>query len=813
MKNRFSLLLLFFCVAVQAQNFQSPSEFLGYELGSRFTPHFRVVDYYQYVAKAMPNMASLKEYGRTYENRILQTAILSSPSNMLNLENIRKAHLESTKGEVKNEIAIVWLSYNVHGNESVSTEASMQTIYELLTSKKNYLDTSVVIIDPCINPDGRDRYVSWYNQNVNQPNNVDPNSVEHHEPWLSGRPNHYMFDLNRDWAWITQKESAQRLKVYNQWLPHVHVDFHEQGVNNPYYFAPAAEPYHEAITNWQRKFQQEIGDNHAKYFDKEGWFYFTKEIFDLLYPSYGDTYPMYNGSIGMTYEQGGSGRAGLGVITAIGDTLTLSDRIAHHHTTGLSTVEVAMKNHKQLNAEFRKFYSKNNYKYKNYVVYGNSDKIEALRKLLDAHQISYSSATNSQIKGYNYSKQKEGISSVSGSNLVVSTKQTKGTLVDVLFEPNTKVSDSLTYDITAWNLPFAYGLQAVATNANIAVKTFAKAGVQKVGPNAMGYIARWNSMKDARFLAELLKEGIRVRHNHEKFRQGNLAFDRGSLMVLKHDNPKGFDQRLLKIAEKHQIQLYASNTGMVNSGKDFGSSSVKMIAAPKVAVARGQGVSTLSFGEVWHFMEQQLQYPMTALDMDYISRVDLEVYDVLVLPNGWYGNQINSSMKKKLKAWVRNGGNLVAIAGAVGAITGDDGFALKENEIEEKQKDSNVPKPYNAGNREYMKQTIIGAIFEAKVDTTNPLTYGYDDTYFTLKLSAKSYAHIGNGSAVYLENRTKPVNGFAGSEAQKKIKNSLVFGTDGFGKGNVVYLIDNPLFRGFWENGKLFFVNALFQVD
>ena len=196
-------------------------------------------------------------------------AYVSSASNISKLETIRTEHLKSTNSQTVPDKAIVWLSYNVHGNESVSTEASMQTIYELLTKKMDYLENTVVIMDPCINPDGRDRYVNWYNENRNSPNNVDPNSKEHNEGWLNGRANHYMFDLNRDWAWLTQVESQQRLKVYNTWLPHIHVDFHEQGVDSPYYFAPAAEPYHEVITNFQRDFQVTIGKNHAKYFDEK----------------------------------------------------------------------------------------------------------------------------------------------------------------------------------------------------------------------------------------------------------------------------------------------------------------------------------------------------------------------------------------------------------------------------------------------------------------------------------------------------------------------------------------------------------------
>ena len=132
---------------------------------------------------------------------------------------------------------------------------------------------------------------------------------EHSEPWPGGRTNHYYFDLNRDWAWQSQQESRDRVAFYLQWMPHVHADIHEMGAESPYYFAPAAPPYHVNVTDWQAKFQTDIGKNNASHFDKEGWLYYTREKFDLFYPSYGDTYPTFAGAIGMTYEQGGSGYA------------------------------------------------------------------------------------------------------------------------------------------------------------------------------------------------------------------------------------------------------------------------------------------------------------------------------------------------------------------------------------------------------------------------------------------------------------------------------------------------------------------------
>ena len=165
----------------------------------------------------------------------------------------------------------------------------MKTLYELLNPNnaqtKEWLKNTVVIIDPCLNPDGRDRYVNWFTQMIGKNADANPNSREHSEPWPGGRSNHYNFDLNRDWAWQTQIETQGRIKKYNEWMPQIHCDFHEQGINNPYYFAPAAEPFHEVITPWQREFQTTIGRNHAKYFDNNGWLYFTKEIFDLFYPA------------------------------------------------------------------------------------------------------------------------------------------------------------------------------------------------------------------------------------------------------------------------------------------------------------------------------------------------------------------------------------------------------------------------------------------------------------------------------------------------------------------------------------------------
>ncbi|MBW2937843.1 zinc carboxypeptidase [Aureisphaera sp. CAU 1614] len=823
MKNIFAL-ILFISSSIAIAQLQSPAEFLGYEIGTEFSRHADVVRYFEHVA-ANSNMVTYQTYGKTYERRPLTYAVISSPKNLANIEQIRTDNLKQTgilSGNATPEIAIVWLSYNVHGNEASSTEASMLTLYKLITEKQAWLENTVVIIDPCINPDGRDRYANWYNQVKATPYNPVQLATEHNEPWPGGRPNHYLFDLNRDWAWASQVESQQRIKIYNQWLPHVHVDFHEQGINEPYYFAPAAEPYHEIISSWQRDFQTQIGKNHAKYFDKEGWLFFTRQFFDLLYPSYGDTYPTYMGSIGMTYEQAGHGRAGLGIYTDEGYELTLVDRVAHHTTTGLSTVEISSMNAKKLNTEFKKFFDNSALKYKSYVLKGDADKINALTQLLDLHEIKYGFATGGSVSGLNYQGNK-GSMNAAGA-LVVSTNQPKGKMVKVLFEQDAKLDEPLTYDITAWSLPYAYGLDAVAstslvaangTNPNLKV-------INQVAPASAlaGYIVEWNSLQDAAFLADLLQQDIKVRFSEKDLSIQGQKFSKGSLVITKSDNRTNekFTEIVTKTANKHHRNLNVATTSFSDNGTDFGSTDVKIINKNRIAMLKGSGVSSLSYGALWHFMEQQLKYPVTSIDTDDFSVEALSKIDVLVLPSGWYNRFLNDSTLGDLKAWIQKGGKVIAIDNALKSFVDKDGFDLKKNAKDEAEKEEDKPKgnltPYDQRERASVTNFITGSIYKVKLDPSHPMAFGYGDTYYSLKLGNDSYQFLENGYNVgYIDGDAVSVSGFSGNDAKAGLKNSLVFGESQLGSGSIVYLVDDVMFRSFWENGKLFFVNSLFMVN
>ena len=812
--------ILFFFVSsitIFSQTIKSPAEFLGYEIGSRFTRHHQVVNYFKYVSNSLPNV-KLEKYGETNEHRELYVTYISSQENINNIESIRKENLSQTvsSNSNTNDKAIVWLSYNVHGNEASSTEASMLTLYDLVTNKKEWLKNTIVIIDPCINPDGRDRYVNWYNQVKSTPFDIAQDAKEHHEPWPGGRPNHYLFDLNRDWAWVTQVESQQRIKIYNKWMPHIHVDFHEQGINNPYYFAPAAEPFHEIITDWQRDFQTQIGKNHAKYFDKEGWLYFTKESFDLLYPSYGDTYPTFMGAIGMTYEQAGHGRAGLGINTDEGEVLTLKDRATHHKTTGLSTVEIASKNAEKLNSEFKKYFNNDNITYKSFVIKNeNQDKIDRLKLLLDKHEIAYENANKVSVKGYNYATQNETKFSASNKDLVIHTDQPKGKMVNVLFEPSAKLVDSLTYDITAWSLPYAHGFNAIASKTKVdsSKNSIVNTVVNTINKNAYAYISKWNSLKDATFLADILKNNIVPRFATKPFTANGIAYERGTLIILRNDNRNdNFDAKLLDIANQNKRQLASVTTGFSDAGVDFGSYAVQPINKQKVALISGEGTSSLNFGEIWHFFETELEYPLTILNSDYFIRTDFSKYDVIILPNGYYSSILNSNTLEKLIAFTRSGGTVIAIGSALNSFADKKGFSLSRKKLEDKKENNLMP--YADQERNNVANLITGAIFKSTIDTTHPLGFGYSNEYFSLKLNGSAYNYLNGGINVgYFKKDATNVSGFAGKTALQNIPESLLFGVDEKGRGSFVYMVDNPLFRSFWDNGKLFLANAVFLLN
>lgn len=814
---------------------QSPSEFLGYPIGEQFTYHHHVLSYFEYIAANSPRV-SLIPYGQTYEGRPLMVAVLTSEANHRRLEEIRQGHIAQTTGEKhqKNpEIPVVWLGYNIHGDEPSSTEVSMEVLYYLAEiDSTNFLDSMIVLIDPCENPDGRERYVSWFRQVQTFPSTAHTKAAEHQEIWPGGRENHYAFDLNRDWCWQTQRESQQRSEVFYQWRPHILVDFHEMKPPDAhYFFAPPARPFHQHLTSWQKEFYQLIGEEHKKQADKGGWLYFTGETYDLLYPSYGDSWPAYQGSISFTYEQAGGDSAGLVVPLNNGRQLTLKERISHHYQTSFSTLEAARKHRKRITTEFQKYF-RDNLKspageYKSFIISRENPagRVQQLLKLLDRNHIEYGLSENPGkfVKGFSYQTGGESTYTIQSGDIVISAFQPNSRLLQVLFEPETYLEDSLTYDLTAWAVPYAFDLKCFAIKEKVSIPE------QNINPgtpatitsteDTYALIIPWNSTHHVTFLGSLLKNNIVVRVNKKQVAFSGRRFERGSLIITRSDNPeKSALDTVTQMAARHRVQLYSTPTGRADDGVDLGSGSILPVSPKSIALIKGQGISSTSFGEIWHLFEREFEYPVIPIDTRYLAEVNLKQFDVVILPSGDYGN-----FQHQILDFATGGGKVIAMENALGIFTRvPDKYSstLLSQSVQRESRNFTkniIPPPvplrrYEDSERNGLKSSAPGSIYRVSLDDSHPLCFGQDSLTFIIKRNTSSYPFL-NGDSGWnagIFRGNAQVSGFTGSNLKIRLEDSLCFGEEAYGKGHIIYFSDSPVIRGFWESGKLILANAVF---
>ncbi|KAF2517021.1 M14 family zinc carboxypeptidase [Flavobacterium foetidum] len=834
MKKIYAAVLLFTASFSVFAQLKAPSEFLP-NYGKQISYYHQVEEYFKYLTE-QSQFIKKQQYGQTNEQRNLNVYFISEPENLNNLEKIRNNNLASIGlsnqkfAEADGKI-IVWLSFNVHGNEFAGTESAMTVAYELLNpsneNSKKWLQNTIVVLDPCINPDGYSRYGNWLREISGKKTHPGLYDREHMEVWPGGRYNHYLFDLNRDWAWQTQAESVQRLKLYNQWMPQVHTDVHEMSYNSPYFFPPAAEPLHEFIEKYQRDFYTVLGKNIAAKFDQNNWMYNTRERFDLFYPSYGDTYPTYNGAVGLTVEQGGIG-AGREVTMENGANVTIKDRLTHHATTVLTVVESAAAQRDVLLKGFRDFHLNARKKakgvYQTYVLKNNA-KLEQLTEMLRKNNIEYAFAdAAANESGFHYQTKKNVSFKIEPNDLIIKADQPRSVLAQVLFEPNQKLNDSLSYDITAWALPLAYGTEGYAVKNNLQIKTknSVEIATKNIPANVYAFYVPWNNRISAQVLSRLHQAGIKVRSAMKKAVFGTTEIEPGGLIISKADNPKTVDfektvSEIIKIKSDYNF----ITTGFSVNSKDIGGENFVLLKAPKILMLSGKGIASTEFGANWFYLDETIAYPVSIVETSNLNRVKLYQYNTLILSDGNY--DLSEDQKKQLDEWIKNGGKVIAMSNAISLFQDREGYALSlfaskedKEKSEKEEKELELKKrflDYEGTERRTISGSIPGAIIENKLDKTYPLAFGLGNTYFSLKTNERSFSLLKNAvNAVYIPKGYLSY-GFVGNDIKKKLNETVSFAVDKKGDGSVIYMMDNPLFRGFWENGILLFSNALFLVN
>ncbi|HEX6040077.1 M14 family metallopeptidase [Longimicrobium sp.] len=814
--------------ALQAQAVPSPAEVLGYELGERFTPYAGVQRYSRALADASP-MVDYRAYGTTAEGRELFQLVIATPQNLQRLNDILAANAELARGasaERARQIAasnpaVVYFSYGVHGNESSSSEAALYTAWDLARGAPEVagvLDNLVVIMDPVTNPDGRDRYVNWFTSVVGGQPNVNPQAREHREPWPGGRFNHYLFDLNRDWSWATQPETQARLATWWQWNPQVHVDFHEMFYNSSYFFFPASAPinpiYPEHILAWGRRF----GQGNARAFDQQGWAYYTGEAFDLFYPGYGDSWPSLTGAVGMTYEQAGHGAAGLAIQQQSGDTLTLHDRAQHHRTTGQATLRTAAAGKAELLMDYAEAARTAGQGEADFLLVPGSDptRVEALvahlrRQGIEVERASGGfSARATAYPGY------ESRGQFPAGTYRVRARQPLGRLAVTLLQQETELKAEYSYDVSAWSLPYAYGVAAYRVAAGVGggwspVQTVGRpAGLAAPAPG-VGYLVAPGDAASAPMI-RFLQAGGRARILGRPSTFGGVRWPAGTWYIpaAGNDTVQG---RVTASGLGGLVRPVAS--GMAESGIDLGSENVAQARLPRVALVSGEGVSATSFGAHWFYLERQLGMPFDAVMTTDLAGMDLDEYDVIVLPDA--SPRALRGAEDALKRWIQGGGRLVAVAGGAEAAAGMAEVKVREGA----QGDSaaNARSRWLAGReerqRQEWRQEVPGAIFPLRLDPAHPLAFGAGlegrpgETFVLHGGSTVFEPGEGVETVAYFPERLERLAGVISPQQVRRLEQGSWLVTKRMGQGSVVLFADDPLFRLFWKATEPLYVNAI----
>ncbi len=821
----------------------SPSEFLGYELGEEYTFHYQVMDYFEKLAE-LSDKITFHEYARTYENRSVNYAIITSEENQTNIDDIRESNLKIANDpgsvSVSDEPIVVWMSYNVHGNEPSSSEAAMQTAYRLVagtdSETKNMLQNSVVIIDPMINPDGRDRYVYWYKSSQANILNTNYEDLEHDEIWPGGRTNHYWFDLNRDWVWLIHPESQGRIKVYQEWMPQVHIDFHEQGFNNNYFTMPGTTPRNHELPEDYETWADVFGRGAITEFDKAQVNFETRERFDFFYPGYGSSYPSIMGGIGMLAEQGGHSMGGRAVETNDGYVLTLRQRVFDHYKNGISIVKTSVDNRESLIEYFQAARSQSTQKgnTKAYILPNNSNDYTydvvnlMLKQGVEVEQATDDFTLRNAMNYWDGSSSSRGFEE---GDFIIKTNQPAHLFINTIMRRQLEIKDSVMYDMSTWSVPIAYNLDAAWTTSNVGVETTTLTE-ELVHPNGVedgnatyAYTIDWEQRNAPKALAQLWKHGYKVRSAEKGFTKDGISYSRGSLVILlgrnKHKE-SSIHADMKSIAEYADVEIKGFNTGRMDSGSDLGSPSMQPIDEPKVGLMMDDGFSSYTAGQIWFLFDQWTEFGISRIRSDRVGNLRWNEYDVIIMPGGGGGlnNIFSESAREGLKTWIRNGGTLVATEGSSAWLTKDQSgitpaelFEVEEDKDKESEIDPAAYTRYADQEDSSGLRRIPGSGFKGIIDNTHPLAFGMKDRLYSLKFGTNGLKPNTAFSTVgYYATENVLASGYASNENKKNAEGMAFAAVHEMGQGKVVFLLDNTQYRMFWVGPARLMQNAVMLV-
>ena len=694
------------------QTITKPDTILGFEVGTRVATPLQITNSLMKWADES-NRLQIVEYARSHEDRPLFAVYISTPENLANLETIesnilllsdsRKINDRQAKEIVDSLPAVAWMSYSIHGNETSGADAALASIYHLIASEDKdvleMLDNMIVIIDPLMNPDGRDRFAKSLEQYRGTAPNVDDQSLLHSGDWPYGRTNHYFFDLNRDFYFLTQPETKGRVALINKWRPQLMIDGHEMGPQDTFLMGPPREPINKNIDLDIKKWGDVFAEDQAKAFDERDWRYYTGEWFENLYPGYSN-YSEYRGSVHILYEQ--SRMAEDGVRRPEGTVQTYKESVHHMYISTMANLKTLQLNSKEMYKDYwdgRKYNvsSQSEYANKYYVILptDNLGRLNTFISKLEAQEIEIYTNTN-PIKVSNIINQigdTEEEYIIPEGSLIVPNRQPDAPLIAAILEFDAKINDSVLieerqkvlkngssvmYDATAWNLTMMYGLPAITINQPIRddlVYWENKNIIEILNNDAIGWSVNGNDDRSVAFAARLMEQNINVRILDKETKFLDQVLTRGSIFVTKVDNPK--NDKLLSIINSTLLGLNISASSVLTGyGKgdlpDWGGEHFRLLTKPQIALLGQSNFNSYDVGSSWWTLDKNLGIRHSQINSSFITYADLRRYNTIIMPDG---NRVLSENEiEVLNDWIKQGGTLIAHDNSSSIIASKNGL-------------------------------------------------------------------------------------------------------------------------------------------
>ena len=795
------------------QNIPTPKSIIGHQVGEWHVTHDKLVEYMKALALASDRI-SIENRGSTFEGRPLLLLTITSPKNHINIDKIRENHINGTNDsnkDISNDPIVVYQGFSIHGNEPSGSNAALAVAYYLAAANNinDVLDNTIILFDPSYNPDGLQRFAYWVNTNKSKNINPDPNDREYKEIWPKGRTNHYWFDMNRDWLPVQLPESSARISSFHKWLPNILTDHHEMGSNSTFFFQPGIQSRTHPLTpKLNQELTREIGTYHAKAFDKLGSTYYSEESFDDFYYGKGSTFPDINGSIGILFEQASSRGHAQETVNGV---LTFPFTIRNQFTAALSTLKAANNMRVKILQYQQNFYKEAITTGENKAIVFGDEKDAAksyhLAEVLTKHQVKIHEIKSDFTKNGKIFKKEYGY--------IVPMNQKNQRLVRAMFDERTKFKDSLFYDVSAWTFNHSFGVD-FAENIS-----FSKAGTEITNLemnkgsihslSSVGYLMPWNEYYTPKALNKILTKGIRAKVSMKNFKNGGNNYDYGTIFIPTQNQQLNQDDLfrfLEEVAIENHLKINGVSSGL-NQGIDLGSNNFRAIKKQKVAMLVGGSIFGNDAGEIWHLLDQRFDMMLTKLDLSYLSSTDISKYTTIIIPSL---SSLDKSLQEKLKVWTRNGGTLIGYRNSVKMLAKNKFITLQ---FETVKRDTIKNISFEKRSLISGSQVIGGAIFEAEIDRSHPINFGYKNnklalfrnTTIFIKPNKKSY----NNPIQYLDNPL--LSGYISKSNLNALKNSVPFQIQKMGSGRVMVFTDNTNFRAFWYGTNKLLMNAIFFGD